>query len=137
MANATVNRDEARQQGQSRAYKAAAAHLYSGQLVALNTSGYATNPADTSGFKFVGVLRSEVDNSGGAAGDKDAVVWATGVVECVANWSAAQADCGKQVAAVDNQTVDLLANLTNDVIVGRIVEVVSASKVRVAITPDA
>lgn len=137
MANATANRDEARQQGESRAYKAAAVRLYEGTLISLNTSGYATNASDTANEKFVGVARKEVDNSAGAAGDKDVLVWASGVVEVAAGWSAAQGDVGKQVYASDNQTVNLAANLTNDVLVGRIVEVVSASKVRVAITPDA
>jgi hypothetical protein len=37
------------------------------------------------------------------------------------------------VYAVDNQTVDLIGVTTNDMVVGRIVEFISATKVRVDI----
>lgn len=137
MANQTAHRDYKRQDGKSIAYKAAAVGpLYIGSLIALNAAGYAKKAADTAAEKFVGVLRYAVDNSAGAAGDKDAIVWAEGAVELAFSGTATIADVGKQVYAVDDQTVALAATTTNDVLVGRITEVVSAGVVRVKITPE-
>lgn len=138
MSNITVRKDVRRQEGNILSYPVAAStKLIEGALVALNTSGLLVNAADTSGFKFVGVLDETADNSAGSAGDVRGKVWTYGVIDVVAGFSAAAGDCGKQVYIVDNQTVDLAAVTTNDVLVGRIVEVVSASKLRVAITPFA
>lgn len=138
MSNITTRKDVRRQEGNILSYPVAAStKLIEGALVALNTSGVLVNGADTASFKFVGVLDETADNSSGSAGDVRGKVWTYGVIDVAANFSAAAGDCGKQVYLVDNQTVDLAANTTNDVLVGRIVEVVSASKLRVAITPFA
>ncbi len=137
MANQTVNRDYKRQQADSVAYKAAAVSLLEGEIVALNAAGYAKKGGDTAAEKFVGVCRTAADNSAGAAGDLDAICWERGAFEFAFSGTAAQADVGKQVYIVDSQTVALAATTTNDVLVGRITEVVSASVVRVAITPFA
>lgn len=136
MANQTTNRDYKRQQAESLPYKAAAVKAYIGELISLNASGYGKQAGDVAGEKFVGVCRQDVDNSAGAAGDKDIIVWATGAMEFAFSGTAAQADVGKQVYAVDSQTVALAATTLNDVLVGRITEVVSASVVRVKITPE-
>lgn len=136
MSDVTANRDPKRQEGISRQLKMSNVHLYEGTLVSINSSGYAVKSSDTSGDVFAGIAREEVDNSAGSAGDLYMPVWSTGVVELAANWSAAQTDVGTKVYAVDNHTVDLAANTTNDVLVGIVVEVISASVVRVAITPD-
>lgn len=135
MANITTRKDVRRQEGNILSYPQAVVNLIEGALICLNTAGYATNAADTAGFKFVGVLDESQNNSAGAAGDVRSKVWTYGVIDVAANFAATAADCGKQVYAVDNQTVDLAANTTNDVLVGRIVEVLSATKLRVAITP--
>ncbi len=137
MANQTANRDYKRQDSVSVAYKAAAVGpLYIGSLISLNTSGYAKKASDTASEKFVGVLHEKVDNSAGAAGDKDALVYAEGAFEFAFSGTASQADVGKQVYVVDDQTVGLAATTTNDVLVGRITEVVSPGVVRVKITPE-
>lgn len=140
MANITVRKDVRRQEGNILSYPVAAStKLIEGALICVDqgAAGVAKNAADTSGFDFVGVLDETADNTSGAAGDVRAKVWCYGVIDVAANFSAAAGDVGKKVYAVDNQTVDLAANTTNDVLVGTIVEVVSASKLRVAITPYA
>lgn len=137
MANQTAHRDYKRQQSESVAYKAAAVGpLYIGSMINLNTSGYAKKASDTASELFVGVLREKVDNSAGAAGDKDAIVYTEGAFEFAFSGTAAQVDVGKKVYVVDDQTVALAATTTNDVLVGRITEVVSAGVVRVKITPE-
>lgn len=131
----TTKKDVRRQEGNVLSYPVAAStDLQEGALVALN-GGYAVDAADTASLQFVGVCDTEADNSTGADGDIRVKVSTYGVIDVAANFSAAATDCGAKVYAIDNQTVDLAANTTNDVLVGRIVEVVSASKLRVAITP--
>jgi len=138
MSNITVRKDVRRQEGNILSYPVAAStKLFEGALIALNASGYAVKAADTTNFTFVGVCDETADNTSGSAGDIRVKVWTYGVVDVVANFSAAAADAGKKVYQLDDQTVDLAANVTNDVLVGKIVEVVSASKLRVAITPFA
>lgn len=135
MANQTTDRDYKRQQGVSLPYKQAAVDLFVGELVSLNTSGYAKKASDTASEKVVGVCRQRSLNSAGAAGAVDAICWTEGTFEFAFSGTAVQANVGLQVYAVDSQTVALAATTTNDLLVGRITEVVSANVVRVAITP--
>lgn len=129
----TAKKDVRHQPGQVVSLKQAAVKIYEGALVSVNSSGYATNATDASGDIFVGVADEYSDNSAGAAGDVEIKVRVGGIVDVVSNFSAAQTNVTDQVYALDSQTVDLAASLTNDVLVGRVVEVVSSSKVRVAL----
>ena len=122
-----------RQDGEVLSFLQGAEAIYEGALVAVNAAGYAVNAGDDANAVVVGVADESVDNSAGAAGDTSIKVRRTGVFSFVAGFSAAQSDVNSLAYASDNQTVDLAANLTNDVLVGRIVEVVSSSKVRVDI----
>lgn len=135
MADITARRDEQYQQGVQFPLLAGAEQIFEGALVSVNSSGYAVNAGDDAGAVFAGVAQETVDNSGGAAGDKEVVVRQGGIVLLNAAFSAAQTNVGDEVTASDNQTVDLAATTTNDIAVGRIVEVVSSSKVRVALYP--
>lgn len=122
-----------RQDGEVVPFLASNVSIFEGALVAVNAAGYLDNAGDDANTVVVGVADESVDNSGGSAGDKEVKVRRTGVYTFVAGWSAAQADVNTLVYASDNQTVNLAANLTNDVLVGRVVEVLSSSKVRVDI----
>lgn len=122
-----------RQDGLVYPFLMGAEEVFEGALVAVNAAGYVVNAGDDANAVVVGVADESVDNSGGAAGDKTLKVRRTGVFTFNAAFSAAQADVNTLCYASDNQTVDLAANTTNDVLVGRIVEVLSSSKVRVDI----
>ena len=122
-----------RQDGLVYPFKMGVESIFEGALVAINAAGFVVNAGDDANAVVVGVADESVDNSGGSAGDKTLQVRRSGVFTFVAGWSAAQADVNTLVYAVDNQTVDLAATTTNDVLVGRIVEVLSSSKVRVDI----
>lgn len=135
MADATARRDEQYQQGIQFALKLSNEKVNEGSLVAVNGSGYAINAGDDSGAVFAGVAQETVDNASGSAGDKEIVVRSGGIVLLTAAFSAAQTNVGDEVCLSDNQSVDLAATTTNDVKCGRIVEVVSSSKVRVALYP--
>jgi hypothetical protein len=134
MAATTTAREAKRQEGRTRSHKCAAVKIPKGVLVCHNTAGYATNGADTASFLFAGVAYETVDNSAGAAGDKSIRVEKTGDFEfAFGAGNAAQALVGTAVYITDNQTVDLAATTTNDVLVGYISEIISATKVRVRI----
>lgn len=122
-----------RQDGQVLSFLMGVEEIFEGALVAINAAGYAVNGGDDANAVIVGVADESVDNSAGSNGSLSIKVRRTGVFTFNAAWSAAQADVNTLVYASDNQSVDLAATTTNDVLVGRVVEVVSSSKVRVDI----
>lgn len=137
MADLTAAREDNRQDDILRELKVGAVKLFKGSNVAINTSGYAVKGVDTASFKFAGVAFETIDNSAGAAGDLKIRVWTTGTFEMTFGGTATQASVGAKVYLVDDNVVDLAGVTTNDVLVGVITEFVSATKVRVAITPNA
>jgi hypothetical protein len=134
MANLTADREDQRQDGILVAVPLSNVKVFKGSLLTNNTSGYAVKGADTASFTLAGVAYEQVDNSAGSAGDKEVRVWRKGVFEFNFSGTASQADVGKAVYVVDDNTVGLAATTTNDVLVGRIVQFVSASKVRVELS---
>jgi len=132
----TERLDVRRQPGEVLPFKLNNVKIFEGALVSVNSSGYAVNATDASGDIFVGVADETVDNSGGSAGDKEIKVRIGGIVNVDSEFSAAQTNVTDLVYAYDNHTVSSAATMTNDVLVGRVVEVLSASKLRVAlVTP--
>jgi len=135
VAATTTDRDTKRSDGKLKAVKMAAVAVPKGVLVCINSSGYATNGADTADYLFAGVSYEQVDNSAGQAGDESIRVEKTGEHTFVYNGGdAAQALVGQEVYIVDNQTVDEdILVTTNDIKCGAIAEVLSTSLVRVRI----
>jgi len=133
MTATTTDRDTKRSDGKLKSVKMAAVKVPKGVLVCINTSGYATNAADTASFLFAGVSYEQVDNSAGQAGDKELRVEKTGEHTFVYNGGdAGQGILGKEVYIVDNQTVDEdPLTVTNDVKCGVITEIISTTAVRV------
>lgn len=124
-----------RQDGEVLSFKISNVKIVEGALVSINADGYAISSTDTASTYFAGVAEETVDNTAGSAGDKEIKVRTGGVIQVAAGFSAAQANVGDEVFVEDNATVDVAGGLTNDVYVGRIVTVVSASVLRVALTP--
>jgi hypothetical protein len=122
-----------RQDGTILSFKQGAEKIPEGALVMVNAAGYAVNATDTAGGVVVGIADETVDNSAGSVGDKSIKVRRSGVFNFVFGGTATIADVNTLVYVVDNQTVDLVGVTTNDVLVGRIVEFVTATKVRVDI----
>ena len=126
----SANQLISRQAGEKIRYPVAAStHIYQGTLV-FEAGGYADDDTATGANPFVGVAIAEADNSSGANGAVDVEVWAEGVFELVGS-GFAQTDVGSLVYASDNYTVTTTS--TSNSIIGRIVEFVSATKVRVKI----
>lgn len=113
---------------------AADAVIYRGALVKINAAGYVEPCAAEAGAVFAGTSREEVDATGLANGDcfiqieiRDSFyVEAAGIVA---------ADLGKKVYALDDNFVQLAAGV-NLQEVGKIIEIVSATKVLVQPNAD-
>lgn len=106
---------------------AAAAKIFKGAIVCLNTAGLAVNAADTASFVVAGIAQETVDNTSGAAGDKRVVCQYDREFLFTAA-SITQAMVGTQMFVVDNDTVDDAAGPTNDVPVGKLTEFISATQ---------
>lgn len=133
MAITTAKKNLDRQDGVIVSFLQSNVSIPEGALVSINAAGYAVNATDAANDVFVGIADESVDNSGGSAGDKRIKVRRTGVYTVLFDGTAAQSDVNTLVYVKDNETVDIAGDLTNDVLVGRIVEVLSTSKVRVDI----
>lgn len=133
MSAASADRNAGKKDGVIVSYKVDTnTQIYKDTLVSL-VAGYLQPADDTSGDLFAGVAMENVDNNPGAAGALNCRVWKQGVFTFVYGGTATQADVGKAVYAVDDQTVDLVGVTTNDILVGYITEVLTATSVRVRI----
>jgi hypothetical protein len=131
----TANQLITRQEGQKQRYLVAGStHLYQGTLAYVTGDGYADDDTATGGNKFAGIVVGEKDNTG-AAGDLDCELWIDGVFELTGS-SFSQADVGKDAYGSDNFTITT-TYAAGAVRIGRVVEYVSATRLRVKIEPDA
>jgi len=112
--------------------------IYQGALVSYNGAGYAAPASNTAGEVFAGVAVDKVDNSGGSAGDLDVVLETEGTFEFNFQGTAAQTDVGLLAYVVDDNTVSVTTKATAavQVVVGRIVEFISTTKVRVKLSTN-
>lgn len=135
MANQTQDREPNRQEGLQLALKANNLKFYRGALAMFDaTTGLVVKAADAAGGVLAGVVTGQKDLTALAAGEGRVELYRHGVFEL--NYgpaNATDANVGDTVVIADDQTVTTAAVATNDVTVGQIVEVVSASKVRVEI----
>jgi hypothetical protein len=135
MTATTADRDTSRSDGRLKAVKTAAVKIPKGVLVCINSSGYATNGADSAGLVFAGVSYEQVDNSSGVAGDKEIRIEKTGEhTFFYGGGNASQSLVGRECYIVDNQTVDEDAmEVVHDIKCGVITEVLNVNQVRVRI----
>lgn len=129
--------DTKRSPGEMISCKMAAELVYKGTLMDIQADGYAGQISDTDGLVFAGVAAETKDNSGGSDGDLNIDIYVTGIFEFKTT--------GAAISWVGNLAYADLANPdsgqrvlnttggTNPVVVGRIVEVVSSTRVRVRI----
>lgn len=109
--------------------KAAAENLYAGTIAFFNaTTGYITGDDNAGANAFAGIVREQVDNSGGAAGDLDVELYTSGVAYLTGS-SFTQASVGDLIYAIDNYTIQ--ASATSAAKVGRAVDYVSATQLGV------
>jgi hypothetical protein len=114
---------------------ASAKKIYGGALVAFNAAGYITPGDDAANLIFAGVAKDRYDNSDGSNGDIKAVFEREGLHLVNLETALAQANIGDQVYLVDDQTVDLAANVTHNIFCGVLVELVTTTLGYIDITP--
>ena len=108
----------------------ASTSLSRGDIVALDSTGYAVQAGDTSGHLVVGICNKDADNSSGSSGDITAEI-VTGVFH-LTTASAAITDNGDTIHMASANVV-AAATGTNTVKVGKQVGFVSATEIIVAI----
>lgn len=130
MTASTVNvvRQHKKLTGRQKYPIAAGANIPQGVLVAVNSSGFAVNGADTAGLKIVGVSDEAYDNSAGSNGAAHIAV-VTGVfLFTFSSITQAMLNTSPAMYVVDNDTLDDAAGPTNDVFAGILVEYVSSTQ---------
>jgi len=114
---------------------AASQKIFGGAMVCVNAAGFALEGSDTAGLIFQGIAMNQVDNSAGANGDKSVVLRRRGLVMVTMGTAITQANVGDNVFLVDDQTVDLTANVTNAIFCGIIAKYVSSTIAWIDIEP--
>lgn len=109
--------------------------IYAGALVAVNAAGYALPGSDTAGQIFQGVAMNAQDNSAGDAGDKTVTLLRRGLFKMTLGTAITQANVGDNVFLVDDQTVDVTAQVTNKIFVGIIASYIDSTHAWVDIEP--
>jgi hypothetical protein len=109
--------------------------LYGGGITCVNAAGYALPGSDTAGLIFEGIATGRVDNSAGAAGDKKITLKRRGLFKMTFGTAISQANIGDNVFVVDDQTVDVAGNTTNDIFCGVIAEYIDTTHAMVDIEP--
>jgi len=139
MANQTQDREPSRQEGLQLALKATNVKFFRGALAMFDaTTGFVVKAADAAGGVLAGVVTGQKDLSALAAGAGRVELYRKGVFEFTYGpGGATDALVGDVVHVLDDQTVTTPAASANDVVAGSIVEVVSATKVRVEIKTGA
>lgn len=115
--------------------KAAAVNLYAGTLAySIAASGFITGDDAAGANQFMGVVREQVDNSGGSAGDLDVELYTEGVFYLPGS-GFSQALVGDPIYGIDNYTVQ--ASDTSASRVGTCQEFVSATEIGVKLQTNA
>lgn len=114
---------------------AAATKIYMGSLVAKNAAGYCVPASDAAALRVVGVALETVDNTAGAAGDKN-VHLLTGVFK-LGNAGGAIVQASKHALAyvADDNSVTTAAVAVNDVIAG-LVDSIDSDGVWLSVGPE-
>lgn len=116
---------------------AAGEQIFLGALVNLDSAGDAVAGTDSAtDIGFAGVAIESVDNTGGAAGDVTVQVRRGGLHRYTADTSTlAETDVGTLVHVENDLSVALAADVTNNVVCGKIAKFISASEAWVDLLP--
>jgi hypothetical protein len=109
--------------------------VYGGAFTCVNAAGYALPGSDTAALIFQGVAIEQKDNSDGSNGDLTVVVKRRGLHKAILDTAISQANVGDNVFLVDDQTVDLTANVSNHIFCGSIAEYIDTTHAWIDIEP--
>ncbi len=111
------------------------ATLYAGGFGCVNAAGYVVPGADTAGLIFMGVIREYVDNSSGSNGDETVRMLRRGLVKTTLDTAITIANVGDNVFLADDESVDLTANVTNNIFCGIIAAYIDTTHAWIDIEP--
>jgi len=114
---------------------AASEKIFGGALSCVNAAGYALEGSDTAGLIFQGIATNQADNSSGSNGDISVVLRRRGLVKVIMDTAITIANIGDNVFLVDDQTVDLVANVTNNIFCGIIAGYIDTTHAWIDIEP--
>lgn len=109
--------------------------IYGGSFVCVNADGYALPGSDTAGLIFQGIALHRADNSLGNAGDITVTLRRRGLVKATLATAITQANVGDNVFLVDDESVDIAANTTNDIFCGIIAQYIDSTHAMIDIEP--
>lgn len=109
--------------------------IYAGSFVCVAADGYALPGADTANLIFKGVATEQVDNSSGSDGDLEVVLRRRGLFKAILDTAITIANVGDNVFLVDDQTVDLTANVTHNIFCGIIAGYIDTTHAWIDIEP--
>ena len=112
---------------------AAATQIFLGSLVCLNAAGDAIPADDVAGLLFVGVAAQGVNNTG-IAGALRIGVRRNGAHRFIADTAVLATQVGTEFFVVDDQTLDIAANVANNVKVGHMAQFDPSNNLRVVVT---
>ena len=107
--------------------------IYAGAGVCANATGFAVPAADTAGLVTMGRAEAQVDNSAGADGDLEIEV--SRAVFLFNHTGMTQANVGRSVVWLDDNTVGLASAATNDIPAGILDELDAGGGAWVEILP--
>ncbi len=106
---------------------AASTEIFAGTWICYDADGYLVPAADTANFVFAGVAMEAVDNSGGADGDLNCKIRRHGLVKATFATAIAAANTNELMYSVDDTSLDLVGDTTNDIVMGRLVEFIDTT----------
>jgi len=109
--------------------------IYGGAFVCVNADGYLVDGADESGLIFHGVSLEQKDNSSGSDGDLECQIRRRGLVKALFDTAISQANVGDNAYLVDDQTVDVVGNVTYAIFCGIIAEYIDTTHAWIDIEP--
>ena len=112
-----------------------AIEIFAGSFVCARADGYVTPGDDATGLIFQGWATEYKDNSSGSSGDKSVTLRRRGLVKAILDTAITIANVGDNVFLVDDQTVDLTANVTHNIFCGIIAGYIDTTHAWIDIEP--
>ncbi len=111
-----------------------ATEIFAGSFLCVDATGWGVPGADTAGLIFQGVSRTYVPSTSGN-GAATAIARRRGLIKTTLGTAITQANVGDNVFLVDDQTVDLIGNVSNGIFCGVIAEYVDTTHAFIDIEP--
>lgn len=109
--------------------------IYAGGWTCVNAAGYALPGSDTAGLIFMGIATERKNNSAGALGAISVPVRRRGLIKAKLATAITIANVGDEVFLVDDESVDLTANVTNKIFCGIIAKYIDTTHAMIDIEP--